>query len=150
MAEDFAGGAAAARNKLSRFLREHGICVRSSRGGCPPSDEDFLDALKGAELHPPEEDQVLVAFGPRNKRYKLFVSRALLDLIAEERDHRYLLLTVGRYRRYFLAQSPEGQPAVYQADVQYTGDVCVSEADFTMVTPMPGELAQIIDSFDVL
>ena len=45
MDNEFAAGASAARYKLAAYLREHGVDVRPSRWGCPPSDDDFLQAV---------------------------------------------------------------------------------------------------------
>jgi len=42
---EYAAGASAARWKLAAFLLQYGIYVRSSRWSCPPSNEDFLEAI---------------------------------------------------------------------------------------------------------
>jgi hypothetical protein len=122
---DRAGGASAARNKLAGFLREWGIPVRSGRRGYPPTDEDFLAAIRYFETHPAEFDQVRIRFGPTEDPYVVLVPPSISERASEEPDYEYLLLTVERRRRgsrterrFLLANAGPGEAAVFEQQLE--------------------------------
>jgi len=121
MSQEFTAGASAARNKLAAFLRKHGLQVETSRYGCPPTDEDFLESvLSLLKNHAQDGQLAMVIFRWPPRTYQFLVSSSVIDKLSHSEACHYLFSakTDDKYRpdrfqhHFFLPPKGTGEDVI--------------------------------------
>jgi len=147
MSEEFAAGASAARNKLARRLRDIGIDVVSSSFGCPPKDEDFVEAIAesvgniGTDERSP---QAVVVFKWWQSTYYLVVPASVLDDLQNNPGRQHPLFSAaspGGRNLFYIAAAGDGNAVVHKKKLWRRGDA--EQLDTTVLRvramqPSPG------------
>jgi hypothetical protein len=119
---DKGAGASAARNKIATFLREHGIPVKPSNYGRPPTNEDFLTSILAIVGERSGDERVaLVIFHYWQSTYELLVPCSVIDQLpgSDRRHYLFSARTDDKYRpdRYrhdfYLGDNDRGEVVVH-------------------------------------
>jgi len=136
---DFAAGASAARNKLASYLRENGINVRTSRYGCPPDDEDFLQSVLALFRDEPARANrsAVVIFHWWQLDYKCMVALSVLQDLERDPTRVHHLFTARGKKgdsSFYVQRSPEGPLQVYRKKHWWRGQDAVEPINTTIIS----------------